>query len=217
MAFSSFSNPSANTSNTNPNPGGLFGLTQNTNTTQNTTPPSLFGNTNPAPNPLQPQPTQQSLFGNTNTNAGGTNTSTTQNTNTNTNTGGGLFGQQQQQQQQPSTGGGIFGNTNNSTSTNNIFGNVPPAQAQVGLNNPSFGGLNPAPVAGSTSTLNPNPLTSTTGVGTGITGQQQQLEAQEQFIKITQGVEAVYHAWHPASNQCRFQVRFFLVSPFPWP
>ena len=114
MASNPFANPSANSSNVNPNAGGLFGLSQNTNITQgNTATPSLSGNTNPAPNPLQPQPTQPSLFGNTNTNTG---TSTNANQNTTTNAGGGLFGQQPQQ---PSTG--LLGT---STQGPSLFANV---------------------------------------------------------------------------------------------
>jgi nuclear pore complex protein Nup54 len=127
MAFNSFfANPPANSSNANPNAGGLFGLSQNTNniTQSNTTAPSLFGNTNPAPNPLQP-PTSV-------------------------------------------LGGGQQG-------------------------------------GGSLLSSRPNTLTSTAGVGTGIT----QLEAHEQFLKIAQGVETIYQAWNPTTKNCRFQVGFF--------
>jgi nuclear pore complex protein Nup54 len=206
MAYNSFfANPPASSSNANPNTGGLFGLS---NTTQsNTTTPSLFGNTNPAPNPLP---------NNANTNAGGifglgantnTNTSNQQQQGTTGTTGNPLFTNQQSQQQPLSN---LFSSTTsnplfsgNKTATGSPFGGSMLGTSTLGTN--VLGGQQGG---GSLLSSRPNTLTSTTGVGTGIT----QLEAHEQFLKISQGVETIYQAWNPATKNCRFQVGVFLVS-----
>ncbi|KIM41314.1 hypothetical protein M413DRAFT_27686 [Hebeloma cylindrosporum] len=105
--------------------------------TTNTAGNSLFGSAaNPTPNPLQAQPTQPALFGNTNTNTsnatgGGLFGST--NTNQNQNTGGGGtsgiglfggFGNTNTTNQQPAAGSSLFGNTSNTNAagTSSIFG-----------------------------------------------------------------------------------------------
>ena len=124
-------------------------------------------------------------------------------TNVNLNAGG-LFGLSQSTNattQNDSTTPSVFGSTTSTAPNPLQFQSTQPFfNANTNTNASKQGG-------GSLLNSRPNTLSSSTGVG--ITGQQQLLEAQEQFIKVSQGVETVYNAWLPTSKDCRFQVFFF--------
>ena len=148
-----------NTTNSNTS-GSLFGGFGSNNANQNQTQANqggaLFGNTN------NNQQKPSGLFGNTASSSGG---SLFGNNNVNQQTGGGLFnlGGSSNQQQQPS-GGSLFGNTANSNSGTNLFGNSqqqqptpqnqfqPAATLQTSITDPNafgnpsiFSGLPPPP------------------------------------------------------------------------
>ncbi|KAH9914103.1 uncharacterized protein B0H18DRAFT_1108484 [Fomitopsis serialis] len=201
-----------NAGSTNTTGSGLFG---NAGGGTNTTQPSggLFGNAN-APNNTG---ATGGLFGNT----GGTNTNTSGglfsnnstnaapapsgglfgSSNTNTTNTGGLFGNNTNPAPAPS--GGLFGSTNNAQNqAPGLFGNQPQAGPST---NPLFGGstLGQAPQQQA-------PQQQRTG--------QTQADAQSQFVSLQQRMESIYHAWNPASPQCRFQHYFYnLVDPSQTP
>ena len=202
----------------------LFGSTTNNNNNQPSAGgSSIFGST---------QPTQNSgtlgSFGSTNNNP---TTSIFGNTANNNN---GQQQQQQQQQQQPQQqqsslfGGGssIFGSKPAGTfgqpasqQSTGIFGQSnqqtqqTQQQQQAGGSLGSFGQSSTNQLFGSST--NNNPLTasalggSTLGASSSLARGlgHQQADAQSQFIRLVQKIEAVQQAWNPASPQCRFQVR----------
>ncbi|KAH9834748.1 nucleoporin complex subunit 54-domain-containing protein [Rhodofomes roseus] len=212
-----FGNTTGGTNTTQPS-GGLFG---STNTSSNTggTGGGLFGNAGGT----NTNTTGGGLFGNTSTNtsapSGGLFGSTNTNTNT-TNASGGLFGNANPA---PATSGGLFGST---TTTPNpvpgLFGN----QSQAGPStNQLFGGstLGQAPQQQRTGSLfGGSTLGGSLGATQGnlyssralVPAGQTQADAQSQFVSLQQRIESIYHAWNPASPQCRFQHYFYnLVDP----
>jgi thiamine biosynthesis lipoprotein ApbE len=60
-----------------------------------------------------------------------------------------------------------------------------------------------------TSTLTPSSLLASRPAAS----QQQPADAQAQFQKLLQSIEAIYSAWSPQSRDCRFQVCFFFLLP----
>ncbi|KZT04934.1 uncharacterized protein LAESUDRAFT_682065 [Laetiporus sulphureus 93-53] len=193
--------------------GGLFG---GSTTTPMNTGGSLFGSTTAT----QPN-TGGGLFGTA--------------SNVPSNTGGGMFGSSTAAPFSSGTGG-LFGGTTNAPSTavtGGLFGGGTAAptgsifggQAQAGLSagQPSLFGSTvgqqqqPGMLFGSNlgqSTLlgvtQGNLFASRPALAPG----QQQQDAQSQFLALTQRIEAIYHAWNPASPQCRFQHYFYnLVDP----
>ncbi|KAG7451627.1 uncharacterized protein BT62DRAFT_927358 [Guyanagaster necrorhizus] len=184
-----FGGTSTSTGTTNP----LFGsstTTANTNpTTSNTNP--LFGSTSTNTT------TQNPLFGST----------------ANTNTANPTFGPSNTNPA-PTTNTNIFGTT--STSANPMFG----SSTNTTLGNSAFG---TSALGGSTlgtsafgaqpqqqSTLGANSLLKSTAPAS----QQQQVDAQAQFAKLSQKIELIANAWNPSSPQCRFQHYFYnLVEP----
>ncbi|KAF9453387.1 hypothetical protein P691DRAFT_64531 [Macrolepiota fuliginosa MF-IS2] len=70
--------------------------------------------------------------------------------------------------------------------------------------------------AGMGNTLNAStmPSSSLLGSRTALTPAQQQADSQTQALQLQQKIEAIFHAWNPASPQCRFQYYFYnLVNP----
>ncbi|RXW20852.1 hypothetical protein EST38_g4994 [Candolleomyces aberdarensis] len=173
--------------------GGLFG---STNTQAGATGGGLFGSTTTQPNATAgglfgstaPRPAGAGLFGST---------------------AGNLFGgqqpqqQQQQQQQQPQQqqAGGLFGQSTANTN-NTLFGN------RTTLGTSAFG--QPASTLG-VSTLGASSLLSSRS---NVSSNPNANDAQTQFSKLTESIEAIFNAWNPASPQCRFQHPFYnLVDP----
>ncbi|OBZ76350.1 Nucleoporin nup44 [Grifola frondosa] len=202
-----FGSTSTNTLGTTNPTGGLFGNTTNTAPTTG----GLFGNASNTPS------STGGLFGNVSSTSSTTGSGLFGTTNpTSTTTGGGLFGAPSQagtstslfggatQQQAP---GSSFFSQPPQQSTGNLFGSLgrPPATGGGGL----FGGsiLGGSSLLGST----PSNLFSTKG---SISPNQQQADAQSQFLALAQRMEGIANAWNPLSPQCRFQHYFYnLVDP----
>ncbi|KAK0469240.1 nucleoporin complex subunit 54-domain-containing protein [Desarmillaria tabescens] len=187
---------------TNPSFGG-------TSTSTGTNP--LFGSSTTSPNTNTTTTNANPLFGSTSTNT------TTQNplfgSTTNTNTVNPMFGSSSTTSA-PTTNTNIFGTT--STSTNPMFG----SSTNTTLGNSTLG---TSALGGSTlgtnafgarpqlqSTLGANSLLKSTAPAS----QQQLVDAQTQFAKLSQKIESIANAWNPSSPQCRFQHYFYnLVEP----
>ncbi|KAK7062874.1 Nucleoporin nup57 [Paramarasmius palmivorus] len=165
---------------------------QQQNANQNQAKPSIFGNASTSTNPL---------FGGANTN-----------TNTNTTGGGTLFGASNTTTTAPvsgnplfgnsTTGGSLFGTANTSNTGGNAFGTSTLGSSTLGA-----------------SALGPKPTTSTLGVSTlgasALGTQTQGQDAQIQFARLQEKIEAIVGAWNPQNPQsCRFQHYFYnLVDP----
>ncbi|KAK0484845.1 nucleoporin complex subunit 54-domain-containing protein [Armillaria novae-zelandiae] len=189
--------------------GGVFG--SNATQTQTAT-PSLFGSTNTGggafgQNNASNANTGSSLFGNTSAQPQTNQNSAFALKPTNTNTSNPLFGSSSTNTA-PTIGSNIFGTT--STSTNPTFGS---STNTLGTN--TLGGSTLGTNAFGTqpqqhSTLGANSLLKSTAPAS----QQQLVDAQTQYAKLSQKIESIVNAWNPSSPQCRFQHYFYnLVEP----
>ncbi|PBK66252.1 hypothetical protein ARMSODRAFT_890614 [Armillaria solidipes] len=165
----------------------------------------LFGTSTTTPNTNTTTTNTNPLFGSTSTNT------TTQNplfgSTANTNNANPMFGSSSTNTA-PATNTNIFGTT--STSANPMF-----ASSTNTLGTSTLGGSTLGTGAFGTqpqqqSTLGANSLLKSTAPAS----QQQLVDAQTQFAKLSQKIESIANAWNPSSPQCRFQHYFYnLVEP----
>ncbi|KAK0236445.1 nucleoporin complex subunit 54-domain-containing protein [Armillaria nabsnona] len=178
----------------------LFG---GTGTSTGTNP--LFGTSTTTPNTNTTTTNTNPLFGSTSTNT------TTQNplfgSTANTNTANPMFGSSSTNTA-PATNTNIFGTT--SMSANPMFGSSTNTlgTSTLGGSTLGTGGFGTQPQQ--QSTLGANSLLKSTAPAS----QQQLVDAQTQFAKLSQKIESIANAWNPSSPQCRFQHYFYnLVEP----